>query len=421
MSKYKLEVAKTEFDEGLQALSANLEEMNDKVTRACAALSTVDKITNDEEDEEAKKLLVKVRNTYTLVQQKRKEITDPFDTMKAELMKIEKQIDTKKGSGSDYHRVKSARDKYANDKLKAQQVKEQEIRLRKLKDQEIIRVKGEMKLAVENGVFDAISNGNIQMMNRIAGSTFDTIQEIERQLKGYKPKLAQKLFEAWLDVRYDDKLISSIEFADIKTKARDHFKYEKVNLTYCEKVEESLKEFRQVTIPQRKIELEQIQAMSEEQKKLAMEQSRDDMLNEIEHKKQQDEKARIENIQQARDETEGEILDNEFEAQVALQDKEELSGVRKNVTYTLDAEATKKPILAIDLITKLMAKVLSHPDSKGFLQRDTSGFPKTDDNGRPIYVPGMAYWLKEAARLKIHEHEAIANLNVIEDVTTVAK
>jgi hypothetical protein len=71
------------------------------------------------------------------------------------------------------------------------------------------------------------------------------------------------------------------------------------------------------------------------------------------------------------------------------------------------------------IIAKAALNVLTEEGRKSVYVLDDNGFPKRDDKGDPIYIPGIAYWLKELASLKYDPK--IEGLTITEEVVTVAK
>lgn len=408
----KLEEVKSNF-----ATSVSI--MQDKVSKALAALSKVDKIDSDEQDEFANKLLQKVRATYNVVSSMRKEITDPLDQIKSDLMEYEKKIDTKKNSDSEYYRVKLLRDQYASKKAEEARKRQEEIERKKRAQQEETRIKGEMKISVETGVFNLIKDGTNMLSKMLQNVTLETYDETIKKLK-YKPTLKAETFEKWLDVHYDKSLLSAERFQEIKSKAIEHFNFDNVAETYQKEATQLLNRYRDEYLPEKRKKLEDLQKLNEEQRAKAEQLAKEQEEEFINSQKRELEDQQHEKIEQARDEASEELLSAEFEAQIQTQSIEQQSGVRRKISMRLNAEAERKPAFAIEAIAKLMTHILSHPDCKGLYKRDSQGFPKMDEKGKPEYVDGIAYWLKEAARLKI-DVSKISHIDETIETTSIAK
>ena len=406
-------------DEIKRNFETSVPVMNDKVTKALAALSQVTKVDSDQEDEIANKLLQKVRATYNVVSSMRKEITDPMDQLKSDLMQFEKKIDTKKGSDSDYNRVKILRDQYASKKAEEARKRAEEIEHKKRVQQEEVRVKSEMKIAVESGVIKLIADGQNMLSKALQNVTLESYDDLMKKLN-YKPTLKLETFQSWLDVPYSKSLMSDDKFTELLKKAEEAFNFEHVAKTYSDEATELLKKYRNEYLPEKRAKLEKIASLAEADKKRAEELAKEEEDNFIKEQKRRLEDEQHQKIETARDEQNEELLNAEFEAQVQSQSIEQQSGVRKTLSLRLSADAEKRPAFAIEALTKLMTHVLSHPESRGLFRRDSQGFPKTDDKGRPVYIEGIDYWLKEAARLKI-DCSSINNIDQTINTTSIAR
>jgi hypothetical protein len=111
-------------------------------------------------------------------------------------------------------------------------------------------------------------------------------------------------------------------------------------------------------------------------------------------------------------------LNAEFNAQVQAQDIQEISGRKKKV-YRLDPKIEKDFVKVSGIIGKIALNVLTEEGRKSVHVLDDNGYPKRDDKGDPIYIPGIAYWLKELAGLGYSPQ--IEGLVLTEEIVTVAK
>lgn len=396
----------------------NVALMEDKTTKAAAALSVIKSVNSKEEDDKAAHILGRVRSTFEVVKDMRKSITDPMAEIKAALMEFEKKISTAKGANSEYTRVKQLRDAYANQV--AAEAREESDRIQKEKDVqfEVSRIKSELVKSIELGVFDLIKDGEIQLTKFVASMTLENFGEQLAKLN-YTPKIKPDAYLAIMEVPYNKNLVSVAEYAELLKRLEDKFGYDHVNAAYAKSALEILVKFKHDIIPARKEDLEKRAEASKGVQKIKGNQDDQllkDRMNEIEEKYHVDKEAAIEKIE---DNEAEEKINAEFDAQVTVQEIKEQKGIRTNVSYSINEEILDKPVKQIDLLAKVITNIMVDAKFKGIIKRDKQGFPAKDSEGKTQYVDGVNFWLKELARLKIDID--IDDLVRTESVSTVVR
>lgn len=418
----KLQKITENFSQIGQGIGESVQSIIDKTGRASAALSAIKVIKTDEQDEDAKKLLVKVRNTFQSVQAMRKEITDPLDSIKSELIEFEKKISTAKASDSEYQRVKKLRDQYAS--YKEEQARKEQARIQREKDIRIheAEIKSSMQLAVEEEAAKLLEMGMNHLNGILLKLTVDNF-ELEMAKLNYKPTLKHEVFLGWLDVDYNKDLISNEQFDAIKQAAAEHFDFDKVASTYSDSAVSLLNEFKNVTAKERLtklVEIEELRKVNEHKAAEAEKKAEEhEKLRREEEKRihERQKELALEKVKESRAE---EMLDAEFESQVQIQQIESQKGVRRKISYAIDPEFEKNKVKVIDVMMKVITHVMASTDFKGIHKRDSSGFPKLDDKGNAQYVDGIDYWLKEMSKLKIDaDHLGINGLKKTIETTTI--
>jgi len=417
----ELQEQKQKMGLAVKTFEANVAIMDEKTTKALVVLSGIKKIDSADDEEKARHWLGRVRPTFETVQKLRKEITDPLDVIKKELMEYEKKISTTKGSGSEYARVKTLLDQYANKKAAEAKIEQDRIEHEKNVKLETADIKSKLIKSIELGTFDLIKNGEVQLTKYVAEMTLENFDEKLGKLN-YKPKMSPDAFKKLMTVSYNPTLISSEDYQKIITDFGEKFEYKNINDSYCEQSSIILERVKLKDIPEHKAELDKLAAAVET-----------GMLDNaaVDPEKLKEKLAAIDNtyaiekqaVEEKADDVAGEAkIDAEFEAQVSKQSIEQQTGIRKNISYAFDDKAIGKMTKVIETMAKVITHVLADAKYKGIIKKDSQGFPKMDSDGKIQYVDGINYWLKEMAKLNIDTDEVnIPNLVKTEDVSTIVR
>lgn len=405
----------------MKTYEANVKIMDEKSSKAMAALSALKKIDSDEDEKIVRHVLGRVRATFEEIQKMRKDVTGPLDAIKSELMEFEKRISTDKNSNSEYIRGKKMLDQYANKKAADAAAEQLKIQLEKDIKLEEANIKSQLIKSIELGVFDLVKEGEIGLTKFVAEMTSDNYDEKLGKLN-YKPKLKPDAYSKLMQVDYNRQLITVDKFTEIIKVLGDKFEYDNVNAAYSEQALIVLEIFKKDVIPLRKIELDERAKSSADEQKIKAEQDKENLKAKLEEVDQTYESEKKEVVEKAEDKAAESMIDAEFEAQVSLQQIDEQKGVRKNLCYSLNEDALSKPSALLDTMVKVMTHVIADAKFKGIVKRDSQGFPKLDSDGKVQYVDGINYWLKELAKLGIDTDKVkIPNLDKIEDVSTIVR
>jgi hypothetical protein len=406
----------TKMQLATKSFTENVALMEDKTTKALAALSGIKTVNSKEEDEKAAHILSRVRPTFTAIQEMRKQITDPMDQIKSTLMEFEKKISTAKGSKSDYTRVKLLRDAYANQVAANARAEQERIQREKDIKTEEANIKSKLVESIELGVFDLIKDGEIQLTKFVAGMTLENF-DAKMAMLNYTPKIKPEAYEAMMQVQYNKDLISVQAYSELLERLEEKFGYDHVNSVYSKTAIEALAKFKHDIIPARKEELTKRSEASQGVQKIKANQEAamlDDRIKEIEKAHEAEKEAVIERVE---DQAAEEKINAEFDTQVELQEIEIQKGIRKNISYSIDESIS--PSEQVNLLAKVITHIMVDPKFKGIIKRDKQGFPVKDSEGNTKYVDGVNYWLKELAKLKIDVN--IDNLIKTENVSTIVK
>jgi len=385
-------------------LESNFEEMQVRSDRAAKALSSIQEIKTDEDDEKAEKLLVKVRTTFTYVESMRKAITAPLDEIKKALMDPEKKI-SNSVSGNEYERVKLLRDAYANAKFRAEQERQSAIEAKRVIEQEKSRVRSLFRTNYTEGIVKT----NITLKNKLSEAfqtaTIENLEVLKKRLS-LGAKLLKGVYDAWFDATL---IQSSLPFQEVKSISEDVQK----ELTYV-KAEEEYGKLSKATmdgwmdrIPELESSLQAgVEAAEESRRKLA------------EQMKKEEEERNNAALKVAQEKAESEAkaaqLQTEFRSQMELQTG--AIETKGNIKKRAVIEADTQDFVAI--ISELFFNVFIHPKYAGIIKKDKKGQPLFNSDGTPTYVDWLQGLLDFYAT---NCEEEIPGIKIIEEVKTTQR
>jgi len=143
-----------EFKQIIEAAPTALKINSDKIEKAVAAgQNLLDEISangmNDELDQRCNGYLVKLKNTYIDLNDRRKPLTELFDKIRTVFTDLENKIDSKK-KGNIYESIQAERNKYATAKIVEQKKREEEAARKLAKDKALINLKALAETNVRN-------------------------------------------------------------------------------------------------------------------------------------------------------------------------------------------------------------------------------------------------------------------------------
>lgn len=397
----------------------------DKTNKATAALSAIQAITNDEEDAFANALLSKVKTTFNVVEALTFDITKPLNGMIDRINAYKQLIDNKKGSGNDYERVKLLRDAYATAKVTKAKEDDKKIEAKKIKDQEIVRVKAEIIHSVELGIAQKTATAETALASMFSKITLENIDGVGGKLDAIKPALLEDWFRGLLNVEYRPMILPSEEMDAIKEAAFLKFDFTRCNDIYVENCKTLISVWRD-KLPAKKTELEKIAKANETERQRLLDVAEENRRRE-ESERQRNLTAKVSEIDKKAtgDKNKG-LLDSEFQAQVETQSVDRADGTRTNYRYRFAEEDSliKSPMQVIEIMSKVMLHVMTEiPENGktapylGIYERTKMGMPKKDENGKEVYLDAFDYWLKLLAKIK--PMPEIPGLRIEESVSSV--
>lgn len=379
---------------------------------ATLKLSQVVSVTNEDEDEKAKAVLVECRSLMNGVEADRKSITTHLDNIKTNLMLPEKAIK------AEYDRVKDLRDKFAQEKARIEAEKKRIAQIAFERENNLAELETTLKTSIYQGLQTSISNGGAFLTK-----LFNTITDQESANKfirtattAYTHGMKAETYQAWLSVQLPKHCTAqdleakiaelpseySLEYSNNQLK--EAIKVHAVDL--IDKVPEKLAEVKRLA----ELEAKNKAAAEAERKRLAEQQAKEAEVKRMadELKAEQERQAQAKKLQE---EEEQKKLEASFNHSMATQSIATVAGRTTKVATIKYNDSNEFHDNAIMIISAC----LTHPDFKAF-KLDVNGEPELDKNGRPIYTEGLEYFLKFYA-LKIGESsEAVEISNIVSSV-----
>jgi hypothetical protein len=393
--------------------------IDDKVAKAKAACSAVKIVSDDKTDEYVNNLLVKVGKTETEIEGLRKAYTGPINDW------LKEQIAPENELKAESERLRGLRKAYAMEKAKAAADEKAKIALLERFKTHEAEVKSRMKVSVEDGVARKLQELETAIAGLFEKATAQTVDQLEKSLN-IKPGLKEEFFNGLLTVPYDAKIMSSAQFKELQERARGYWKFENINKEYQETANKILADWR-LAIPGRKKELVEIAKGGAEAEKLkAQAQARAQAEAEARAKAEAERKAELD--RKAQEEANEGALSASFEAQVAAQEIKELEGVRKKKIFMLDARIERDPVKIVKALGSIMLHVLTEPRTSvtdegkvGVWKRDKGGNVVFKEEGVPLYLEGIQFWLDELAKLKSLKKVEIEGIIETDSLTVVTQ
>ncbi len=375
----------------LEKATVNWPEMTKKSVACSAALSKVQSIESDEEDQAAEKLLVKSRATYVLINKMRAETTSEFDSIKSIMMEPEKKISILPGEkDSGFNRVKALRDGWANKKLAKQRAEAAEALRLENETLELTRLKGEFELTFFNNVADylATMETNISTyFSKLVLTDADGKPKWDEMIKKFSvtPAIKVETFEKWFELPFDKNKLTQEKYDEFVDQIKAVFTYDAINGTYVEQAQPKIDAWK-AKLPAKKIELEEMEALKlKDAKAAALLLKKQQAAADKETKKitAQAEAEKAEKAKEVQTAQRNETLGAQFETLKVTQNQEEISGKIKRLPII------NSPIENIvEVFSMALYHCFIHPDFEGYLKKDkATGEPlPADENGMPQYA-----------------------------------
>lgn len=360
-------------------------EMILSTNKAMDAMMSIKKIESEEDDAKVNTLLFRVKQTYDQVNEKRRQLTDPYDDFKKSLMLIVGETDPKKGKDNHYNRLKQLREGFAQAKLDKKREEENVLAKAKLANTKIIDLEALIRTQISSGPMDKLIEAEKTLAGWYDGITLENFDGKAKMIK-VKPKLKTELYDSFFEVNMDMSGVDQERIDDVISKLKKEFDYESLNKDYSEKGVASLKVWSD-KLPELKTRLEAIQkADGETSEKLKSQlEAKKRIESEESSKKLEDEK--LEKEREIANEATDSKVEEEFKEQGAKQNLDKVTGSSKYVARFTEDKWLKA-------FATIMYHVVIHEDFPGIYKKDKNGKIKIDEKGRDVYIDPIDYFMK---------------------------
>lgn len=166
-----------DFKEIIEAAPVALQINQEKIKKAVAVgedlLNQIETGgMNDALDEKCNGYLVKCKNTYTDLFDRRKPLTEMFDRIRSVFTDLEAQIDTKKKDNV-YGKIQAKRNEYATQKMQEQKKREEEAALKLAREKEVIETKFRIESLVREAFTKQLETSKRNLVNCFEDLTLD--------------------------------------------------------------------------------------------------------------------------------------------------------------------------------------------------------------------------------------------------------
>lgn len=385
--------------------------------RAALALSGIQQITNDVEDKQANDTLVKVRTTYEARSAERLDITRDVDAIKEFLMEPEKKISTDKKSDSQYARVVKLRDGWAQKERERLEKEKAEIKLKQDQANELAAIAAALGKNVVNGMSVAVAAVGAWCASQWPLLTLENIDQMKAKLESV-PQLKEETYNGWFGCTYNGQLVSPDQYKQLVADALALYPYATQGVEFTVKAQAITSQWLG-QIEAKRGELIQLAELAKTNAEAAAKAKADAdaYTAQLAADQQAQAASQLENdlaaIDQRRQDAE---MNNAFVAQVGAQNVGEQSGTKTTKVGWLDCPEEE----IVDVISKVIYYVFTHPEYKGFYKRDakTKEF-KRDDKGRPMYEDWLATLLNFFAQKC--DTQLVPGVKITEEVSTIQK
>lgn len=215
----------------------------------------VTKGMSDEMDEKANNILVKLRKTQVAMLERRKPVTQLFDTLKKVFTGMETELDPKT-NGSVYFQLQSARDKYASDKAEAARKAEAERQRLLAIENEKVDVRSKISLALNEYFEDHLQMSINLLTDLFNNSNLSNFKENSLAIKAFPVTYSKEHFDRFtkaVSVIYVDQ--STVTTIVDESKSEEQFKLfsevfwnkiDDLKLNLTEKLPGKLQELQQI-------------------------------------------------------------------------------------------------------------------------------------------------------------------------------
>ncbi len=398
-------VKKVQESASVEIINNFVSESETIVNKFKSVSDTLPPVKDDASAEVASKFLGKADTRFKEIQEKRKSITSNLDAVKKGLMPFEKMLD-KNNSDSIVYNIKKDLDQFVQQKHHEAEKQRAELVKKQQKADQLIECKAAIKAAINSILVDFMIDADKRLQSWFLGLTLANIDASVEKLKQDKPLDNKVYLKALNSVSLQSfTALSPEDLDECRKEVSSTLTYEHVNTgftkamrvmkdKYIEKKDERinyLKELEAADVAEKsRIEAAENERIAEETRK----------ANEF---MEEQRKSRQEEIKQ---EVIEETVAQTFQNQAAEQTIEDVDNTVSSMVYSLSPGVLEDPPRLLEAMQMLATNVMMNAKFDP-IQRTREGFP-VKEKGVTKLVPGLQYWLDQAAKLKLEiSHDSI--------------
>lgn len=359
----------------------NLPEMIRVRDNMVNRMSQITTIADEEEEESVTAVLVASKKGLEKITEHRKAITEPLDAIKKQAMTYEKEA-TEQDT-----RLRGLLQQFKQSKLDAQKEVERQAAAKKAKENHKVDLSAQVKKNLTAMVITLTKESDDYSKGFFDKATVDNFDSEATKFKGIKPRLKEDKYNACFAPAYNRNIITDEEFKAYmdELKQTDDLSYASWSLMAVETIVSVLNRWRAQIDDIKAEKITIAKAKGEEKERLEKEKAERDAA-EQERKQKQFDDLQKKAEKQISEETELGKMNNSFVEQVTVQSAGDKGLVKKVIKFS---DRTKE----MKALCTIIAHCMAHKDFPGFQKRDKNKIPDVDDQGRPVYIDPVQWWI----------------------------
>lgn len=364
-------------------ITTNLPWFQEKHDKVVAALNSLKEPTNDEEYEYNNSILTRVKDTCDIVKPKRMEFTRMIDEIKSFMMEFERPMDYTSKANNLYNEKRGGQEKYMQKKLEAKKEQEREAAHRRAVEDHKVDIATAIKNKLAAMLTEKERALDAWVLAFFKDATGTTFADFEKRFRGINPILQTKTYEICFDVVFNPSLLAPSEFDALVASLKEQEPYDKWNGEFLSRIMPIWNAWL-AKLPQIKADIiaKESAASEEDRKRIEEEQLKKQEEEQRQRQAEIDRKAQ-EEAKRLEQEAEVNKMRNSFQEQGANQELENVA-TKKVLTFLKPQQASA--------LTLILYAVFTHEKFPGIQKKDKNG-PVFDDNGRPVYIPAVQWWV----------------------------
>jgi hypothetical protein len=368
--------------EELSGIIPKLKSSHDKAIAVTSAITEIPE-GDEEKYQEVENLCVRLKKTYDEVSYPLyKKLADPFKGILDQAREFIAPFDYKSDKNNEYNRLRGLLVAFKQKELDKKKAVEVAAAKKKEQDNKLVDLKTSILKALNNMVTEKIRKAESGSADYFAATKLDTFDKRAEDYMKWKPKLSQEDWEACFIVPTE----ARVE-ADWINELMQAEPFDKWNELVISGATPIINAWR-AKIPELKqqlIELKKVDDDKEAREKLELEQKRKAQAEALRRQQSIDDNAK-KAFQEIDTKAGLDKMENSFVEQATVQQVSDAGPVKLALKFD-------DPKKALKAFTTILYHCFSHPDFKGIIKTDAKGIQKVDEEGNPIYIDQIQFFV----------------------------